>query len=116
MIASVNLRSLSAPKQAARLLTIAEAAHTYKLCAATLRAWTNTGKLPTLRTLGGHRRLRGEDIERLLGVVLEGEGSGCDGGSRDENCGQWSACLQSGNPGPPLPPLISLPLTTRKNG
>ena len=46
MIASVNLRSLSAPKQAARLLTIAEAAHTYKLCAATLRAWTNTGKLP----------------------------------------------------------------------
>ena len=31
----------------------------------TLRRWADTGKVPSIRTLGGQRRFRRSDLERL---------------------------------------------------
>ena len=35
----------------------------------TLRNWDNDGKLKVIRTLGKHRRVEIEEIEKILGVV-----------------------------------------------
>lgn len=50
------------------LISISEAAEMLGVCTKTIRDWTNDDRLPCIRTLGGHRRFRRLDIERLLGV------------------------------------------------
>ena len=51
-----------------QLLTVSEAADKLGVCKKTIRDWTNDGRLPCIRTLGGHRRLRMDDIDLLLEV------------------------------------------------
>ncbi len=45
------------------LLTPAEVAAMFAVNSKTVTRWANDGKLPSIRTLGGHRRFRRTDIE-----------------------------------------------------
>lgn len=38
----------------------------------TLRRWVESGDLPAIRTVGGHRRYRRSDVLALLAVTAEG--------------------------------------------
>jgi excisionase family DNA binding protein len=49
-----------------RLLTPAETAARFGVHTRTLRAWEGAGKITAQRTLGGHRRYREDEIEKLL--------------------------------------------------
>lgn len=55
------------------LIDITKAAKKLGVCKKTIRDWTNDGRLPCVRTLGGHRRFRTSDIERVLRGVDEDE-------------------------------------------
>lgn len=48
------------------LLTPAEVAAIFKVSPKTVTRWARSGKLATLRTLGGHRRFRSSEVRRLL--------------------------------------------------
>ncbi|PWH07720.1 MerR family DNA-binding transcriptional regulator [Brachybacterium endophyticum] len=48
------------------LLTPAEVARLFRVDPKTVTRWAQSGKLSPLRTLGGHRRYRREEVERLL--------------------------------------------------
>ena len=48
------------------LLTPAEVAALFRVDAKTVTRWANAGKLTAIRTLGGHRRYRAEEVRRLL--------------------------------------------------
>jgi excisionase family DNA binding protein len=49
-----------------RMLTPAEAAELLGLHRDKVVRLANAGALPVIRTVGGHRRFRAEDVERLL--------------------------------------------------
>ncbi len=49
------------------LMTPAEVAALYRVSPKTVTRWANAGKMPSFRTLGGHRRFRKADIRALLG-------------------------------------------------
>ena len=51
------------------LLTPAEVAAIFRVDPKTVTRWANTGKLTSLRTLGGHRRYRESEVRNLLGRV-----------------------------------------------
>jgi excisionase family DNA binding protein len=54
------------------LLTPAEVAGLFRVDPKTVTRWANSGKLTSLRTLGGHRRYRESDVRNLLaGSVSE---------------------------------------------
>lgn len=46
-------------------MTIKEAAQALGVTTTTLRNWDRAGKLCPIRTLGGHRRYKTSDIQRL---------------------------------------------------
>lgn len=48
------------------LLTPAEVAHLFRVDAKTVTRWARAGKLSAIKTLGGHRRYRRTEVERLL--------------------------------------------------
>lgn len=48
------------------LLTPAEVAALFHVDAKTVTRWANAGRLPSLRTLGGHRRFREAEVRALL--------------------------------------------------
>lgn len=48
------------------LLTPAEVAKMFGVDPKTVTRWAKAGKLPAIRTLGGHRRYRASDVRRLL--------------------------------------------------
>ena len=48
------------------LLTPAEVAVLFRVNTKTVTRWARTGKLAAVRTLGGHRRFRREEIEAQL--------------------------------------------------
>jgi excisionase family DNA binding protein len=48
------------------LLTPAEVAAMFRVDPKTVTRWAKTGKLTSIRTLGGHRRYRENEIRRLL--------------------------------------------------
>lgn len=52
-------------------LTPAEVARRFRVNPKTVTRWAKTGKLSSFRTLGGHRRYRESDVNRL---VAESEG------------------------------------------
>jgi len=56
------------------LVTVSEAAKMMGVCVKTIRDWTNDGRLPHVRTLGGHRRIRTSDIEAMLGGYNDAKG------------------------------------------
>ncbi|SHK23548.1 MerR family DNA-binding transcriptional regulator [Tepidibacter formicigenes] len=50
------------------LISISEASRLLGVTIKTLKIWDNEGKLKAHRTLGGHRRYRLSDIEKLLEI------------------------------------------------
>ncbi|MCW2522613.1 MAG: binding domain protein excisionase family [Frankiales bacterium] len=50
------------------LLTRSEVAAIFGVTAKTVTRWASQGRVPTIRTLGGHRRYRVTDIERVLAI------------------------------------------------
>ena len=48
------------------LLTPAEVAALFRVNAKTVTRWARAGKVSTVRTLGGHRRFRRDEIEAQL--------------------------------------------------
>lgn len=48
------------------LLTPAEVAARFRVDPKTVTRWANAGKLSSVRTLGGHRRYRRDEVEELL--------------------------------------------------
>lgn len=49
-----------------RLLTPAEVAKLFHVDPKTVTRWAKSGKLSTIRTLGGHRRYRASEVYALL--------------------------------------------------
>lgn len=56
--------------EAEALLTPAEVAALFRVDPKTVTRWANTGKLTSLRTLGGHRRYRESEVLNLLGGIV----------------------------------------------
>lgn len=54
-----------------KLLTTVEVAQRLSVTKWTLRRWDDSGKLPAIRTKGGHRRCRESDINNYLGIKVE---------------------------------------------
>ena len=50
----------------AELLTPAEVAALFRVNAKTVTRWAQAGKISTVRTLGGHRRFRRDEVEAYL--------------------------------------------------
>ena len=48
------------------LMTPSEVAQLFRVDAKTVSRWAQAGKLPFIRTLGGHRRYPREEVLRLL--------------------------------------------------
>lgn len=55
------------------LLTPAEVATLFRVDPKTVTRWAQAGKVPSIRTLGGHRRYRESDIRALLDGTLTTE-------------------------------------------
>lgn len=49
------------------LLTPAEVAQMFRVSPKTVTRWARTGRISAVRTLGGHRRFRADEIRGLLG-------------------------------------------------
>jgi excisionase family DNA binding protein len=49
------------------LLTPAEVAKIFRVNPKTVTRWARAGRISAVRTLGGHRRFRADEIHRLLG-------------------------------------------------
>lgn len=54
------------PPSDAQLLTPAEVAALFRVAPKTVTRWAESGKIPSIRTLGGHRRYRASDVRALL--------------------------------------------------
>ena len=50
------------------LMTPAEVAALFRVDPKTVTRWADAGKLTAVRTLGGHRRYREEEVQKLLEV------------------------------------------------
>ena len=49
-----------------RLLTPGEVARMFRVTPKTVARWATTGRLASVRTLGGHRRYRERDVSEVL--------------------------------------------------
>lgn len=54
------------------LLTPAEVARLFRVSPKTVTRWAQSGRLPALRTLGGHRRFRASHVRQLLAEAESG--------------------------------------------
>jgi excisionase family DNA binding protein len=54
------------PSDAESLLTPAEVAALFRVDPKTVTRWAKAGKLTSIRTLGGHRRYREDEVRALL--------------------------------------------------
>lgn len=57
------------------LLTPAEVAKLFRVDPKTVTRWAQSGKLSSIRTLGGHRRYRRQEVEMLLREASRTEGA-----------------------------------------
>lgn len=55
-----------------KLLTPGEVAAVFAVDPKTVTRWAQAGKLPSVRTLGGHRRFRKSDVDALAKCDFEG--------------------------------------------
>ena len=53
-----------------RLMTPAEVAALFRVSPKTVTRWSRAGRLPAVRTLGGHRRFRASDVRRAAEAAL----------------------------------------------
>ena len=51
------------------LLTPGEVAQMFRVDPKTVTRWAKSGKIPSLRTLGGHRRYKAADVEAALAGI-----------------------------------------------
>ena len=56
-----------------RLLTRAEVADIFQVAPSTITRWAEAGKLPSVKTLGGHRRYQAKIVMKLLHELIEEE-------------------------------------------
>ena len=56
------------------LLTPAEVAKLFRVDPKTVTRWAKAGKLSSIRTLGGHRRYRADEVKRFLEGARQSEG------------------------------------------
>lgn len=63
-----------------RLLTPAEVAALFRVDPKTVTRWAQQGKLQSIRTLGGHRRYREEEILAVLAEARQVPSPARDGG------------------------------------
>jgi excisionase family DNA binding protein len=54
------------PGNQEELLTPSEVAKLFRVDPKTVTRWAKAGKLSSIRTLGGHRRYRADEVRRLL--------------------------------------------------
>lgn len=54
------------------LLTPAEVATLFRVDPKTVTRWAKSGKLTSIRTLGGHRRYKESEVKALLGTGTNG--------------------------------------------
>lgn len=59
-------RPAEEPHRREELLTPGQVARMFGVDPKTVTRWAQTGKLDAIRTLGGHRRYRRSEVERLL--------------------------------------------------
>ncbi|HZR53407.1 MAG TPA: BldC family transcriptional regulator [Streptosporangiaceae bacterium] len=55
-------------EEPARLLTPAEVAAMFRVDPKTVTRWSKSGKLTSIRTLGGHRRYQESEVRALIQV------------------------------------------------
>lgn len=53
------------------ILTPAEVARIFRVNPKTVTRWARAGKVPAIKTLGGHRRFRRTDVEAALAAAQE---------------------------------------------
>ncbi len=63
-----------AQKEGGSLLTPAEVAALFRVDPKTVTRWAKAGKLSSIRTLGGHRRYRAEEVKKFLEGAKMGQG------------------------------------------
>lgn len=56
------------------LLTPAEVAALFRVDPKTVTRWAKAGKLSSIRTLGGHRRYKAEEVKKFLEGAKMGQG------------------------------------------
>ena len=66
------------PPDSEALLTPAEVATMFRVDPKTVTRWAKSGKLTSIRTLGGHRRYRESEVKELLGDVIPAQRSARD--------------------------------------
>lgn len=54
-----------------KLLTPSEVAAIFRVDPKTVTRWAKVGKLSSIRTLGGHRRFREDEVKMLLAAARE---------------------------------------------
>jgi len=52
-----------------KLISINKASELLNVCTKTLRTWDNEGKLKSIKTIGGHRRYKQEDIDNFMKII-----------------------------------------------
>lgn len=57
------------PSEQEVLLTPAEVASLFRVDPKTVTRWAKSGKLTSIRTLGGHRRYKDSEVKALLNTV-----------------------------------------------
>lgn len=69
---------MSSPQlNAERLYMPAEVARLFRVDVKTVTRWAKAGKLTTIRTLGGHRRYRADEVDALLKPETEAPSAHC---------------------------------------
>ena len=53
------------------LLTPSEVAKLFRVDPKTVTRWAKSGKLASIRTLGGHRRYKGSEVRALLNSISD---------------------------------------------
>jgi excisionase family DNA binding protein len=53
------------------LLTPSEVAALFRVDPKTVTRWARAGRLPAIRTIGGHRRFRASEVQRFLDAAWE---------------------------------------------
>lgn len=53
-------------KELPKLLSPGEVAKIFNVAVTTVTRWAKRGQMPSMRTLGGHRRYRVEDVQAFL--------------------------------------------------
>lgn len=65
-IANLRWRLQRQPADVPFMATLAEVSALMRVSSKTVTSWTKNGRLPCVRTLGGHRRIPWAAVERLL--------------------------------------------------